>query len=79
MSTPESQRSLIDEIDDRQEQVLQQLAELNGRVEALLDSCLKARDQERVDPESGPGESIPGGPNVRIYQSPSAAASPPEC
>ena len=79
MSTPESQRSLIDEIDDRQEELLKQLAELNARVETLLDSCLKARDEERVDPQPADGSAIPGGPNVQICQSPAATSSPQEC
>lgn len=58
MSTPEAQRTLIDEIDDRQEALLNDLASLNARVESLLDECLAAREQQRLaeeaDSEVGP-------------------------
>ena len=78
MSTPEAQRTLIDEIDDRQNELLEQLAALNTRVEELLNTCLQAREQERVD--AGEGESsIPGGPNAPISQSPEVTADPQEC
>jgi hypothetical protein len=79
MSTPESKRSLIDEIDDRQNDLLNQLATLNARVESLLDTCLQAREEERMDVETRDGTPIPGGPNVPISQLPEAAVAPQEC
>jgi hypothetical protein len=43
------QRTTADELDHRQDHVLQQLAELNARVESLVNACLKARDQRARD------------------------------
>jgi hypothetical protein len=37
------QPTTIEELDHRQDHVLQQLAELNARVEALVGACLKER------------------------------------
>ena len=53
MSSPESQRSILDEIDDRQEALLHDLACLNARVETLLNDCLAAREQQRSAEEEG--------------------------
>jgi hypothetical protein len=39
------QHTTIEELDHRQEDVLQRLDELNSRIESLLNSCLKARDR----------------------------------
>jgi hypothetical protein len=47
MCTPEAQRTLIDDIDDRQDILLDDLATLNARVEALLNECLATREQQR--------------------------------
>lgn len=64
MSTPEAQRTLIDEIDDRQDVLLNELASLNSRVEALLNECLATREEQRraeeeeAEPENAVGELI---------------------
>ena len=39
------ERALIEDLDARQNTVLDRLAELNARVESLLNECLAARDQ----------------------------------
>ena len=46
MSDHVMQRSLLEEIDARQEEVLSQLHELNQRVEALLKETLAARQAD---------------------------------
>lgn len=79
MSTPEAQRTLIDDIDDRQEALLNDLDSLNARVEALLGECLAAREQQRLAEEEISEPSSLAGPNVLISQSPAAAAAPQEC
>ncbi len=79
MSSPEAQRTLIDEIDDRQEVLLNDLASLNARVEALLDKCLASREEQRRAEDEIDGPSSLAGPNVLISQSPSAASAPQEC
>ena len=80
MSTPEAQRSLIDEIDDRQETLLNDLAALNARVEALLNECLATREQQRLAEEgNADAPSTLSGPSVLISQSLAAAAVPQEC
>ena len=85
MTSPEAERSLIDEIDDRQEALLNDLASLNTRVEALLNDCLAAREQERLAGEADlepllvPGSATLAGPSVLISQSPAAVAAPQEC
>ena len=57
MSSPEAQRTLIDEIDDRQEALLNDLTALNARVEALLNDCLAAREEQRLAEEADTGEA----------------------
>ena len=79
MSSPEAQRTLIDDIDDRQEVLLNDLSSLNARVEALLNECLAAREQQRQAQEELDVPSTLAGPNVRICQSPVAASVPQEC
>ncbi len=79
MSSPESQRTLIDEIDDRQEVLLNDLSTLNARVEALLNECLAAREQQRLAEEEISEPSTLGGLNVLISQSPAVASVPQEC
>ena len=79
MSSPEAQRTLIDDIDDRQEALLNDLATLNARVEALLNECLAAREQHRAVEEVIEPPSTLAGPNVLISQSPAAASVPQEC
>lgn len=44
MTSPTNQGHLIDELESRQNDVLNRLAELNARVEGLLNECLAARD-----------------------------------
>lgn len=79
MNSPDAQRTLIDEIDDRQEALLNDLSSLNARVEALLNECLAARDQQRQAEEMIDEPSTLAGPNVLISQSPAAASAPQEC
>ena len=79
MSTPEAQRTLIDDIDDRQEALLNELASLNARVEALLNDCLATREQQRLAEAEDAEPSSLAGPNVRIFQSPAAVSVPQEC
>jgi hypothetical protein len=76
------QHDLIENLDTRQNDVLDRLAELNARVESLLNECLAARDEalKAADAESAkpPGSRLitradPGGP---ICQSPSVIATP---
>lgn len=43
MSSPAVQRTLIDEIDERQNHLLDEIDALNARVEALLNQCLATR------------------------------------
>ena len=78
MSTPEAQRTLIDEIDDRQEALLNDLASLNARVEALLNECLANREQQRLAEEDLEPASL-AGPNVLISRSPAITSAPQEC
>jgi hypothetical protein len=40
------QRTLIEDLDARQDEVIARLDELNARLESLLGTCLAARDQE---------------------------------
>lgn len=54
MTSPNNQASLIDELESRQNDVLDRIAELNARVEDLLNECLVARDarlKEETDRE----------------------------
>jgi hypothetical protein len=46
MSESTGQCSLLDEIDQRQDQVLAQLDELNTRIENLLKECLTSRVED---------------------------------
>lgn len=48
MSDPVRQLTVIDEIDNRQNEVLNQLDELNARVEQLLKECTPNREQEEA-------------------------------
>lgn len=52
MSSPDAQRTLIDEIDERQESVLNDLVSLNARVEELLNECLATREEQRLADEA---------------------------
>lgn len=80
MSSPDEQRTLIDEIDERQEALLNDLSSLNARVEALLNDCLAAREEQRkAEEEIVDGPSSLVGPNVQISQSPAAISTPQEC
>ena len=47
MSDKASEISLLDELEARQNQVLDELDELNTQIEALLDEYLDKRDAER--------------------------------
>ncbi len=47
MSNHSSPRTLLEEIDQRQNDVIQQLDDLNVRVEALINECL--RDKSAAD------------------------------
>lgn len=38
--------SLLDELEQRQDEVLTQLDQLNARIEALLNECLQTRNPE---------------------------------
>lgn len=42
----ESQTSLLDELEQRQDEVLVQLDQLNARIENLLNECLQTRKPE---------------------------------
>ena len=46
MPDPQKQSTLLDELDQRQEDVLSQLDQLNAEVETLLNDCLHARNTE---------------------------------
>lgn len=47
MLEPQKQCSLVDELDQRQNDVLTQLEALNDRVEALVRDCLASRSTEK--------------------------------
>ena len=70
---------MIDDIDDRQDVLLNDLATLNARVEALLNECLATREQQRLAEEEDSEPSSLAGPNVLISQSLAAAAALQEC
>ena len=57
MNAPSEQRTLLEEIDARQDEVLEKLAELNERVESLLRECLAAFRDGEPQPEA----SLPPG------------------
>ena len=46
MSDSPKQCGLLDELDQRQDEVLAQLDELNSRIENLLKECLLSRTEE---------------------------------
>jgi len=48
MTTPDAERSLLDQIDARQDELLAELDRLNERVEALLSDCLRTREADRL-------------------------------
>jgi hypothetical protein len=49
MSEPEKQCTLLEELDQRQDEVLAQLEDLNNQIECLLKNCLQFRsDQEET-------------------------------
>ncbi len=48
MTNPVEQLSLIDEIDRRQNEVLDRLDELNEQVESLLKKCLPAKEDSEA-------------------------------
>ena len=52
MSEPEKQCTLIEELDQRQEEVLTQLDRLNSEIENLLNGCLQARTLETAEADS---------------------------
>ena len=65
MSTPSNEGNLIDDLESRQNDVLDRLADLNSRVEGLLNECLQARenrlqDAEASKPPVGPPKSAAG-------------------
>mgnify|MGYP005846924769 CR=1 FL=1 len=56
-NAPSDPQRLLEEIDARQDEVLEKLAELNERVESLLRECLAAF--RSTSPDAGP--SLPPG------------------
>jgi hypothetical protein len=82
------QRELIEDLDGRQNDVIERLAQLNSRVESLLNECLTARNQasKAVDTYSGPiirheassisASAILSDPSAPISQSPATGAGP---
>lgn len=77
------QSKLLEELDQRQNDVLDQLATLNSRIEAFLQECLAERDQAcqgtDVDaPASAPASQVTlSGRGARTSQSPVAAGDRP--
>ncbi len=59
MSEPERQSTLLDELDQRQDEVLAELEDLNSRIECLLKDCLQYRAEEDLQDErlSGRGDA----------------------
>ncbi len=52
MSEPEKQCTLLEELDQRQDEVLAELEDLNSRIECLLKDCLQHRaDEEDLEDE----------------------------
>lgn len=47
MSDAASEQSLLEDLDARQDQILEALDELNARVERLLNECLSGREEPR--------------------------------
>jgi hypothetical protein len=54
MPSPTEQRSLLDELDARQNEVLDQLDELNQRIESLISECLPSRAEAASQPTPSP-------------------------
>jgi len=52
MSEQSCRRTLLQDLDSRQDDVLRQLDDLNSRVESLLKTCLAEREQ-RLASETG--------------------------
>ncbi|HPM81478.1 MAG TPA: hypothetical protein PLF81_12305 [Candidatus Anammoximicrobium sp.] len=46
MPDPDRKSSLLDELEQRQDEVLAQLDQLNARIEDLLNECLQTRKPE---------------------------------
>lgn len=46
MSDHEGKSSLLEQLEQRQDEVLAQLDQLNARIEALLNECLQTRNPE---------------------------------
>ena len=46
MPDPDRKSSLLDELEQRQDEVLSQLDQLNARIEDLLNECLQTRKPE---------------------------------
>ena len=46
MSDHDRKSSLLEELEQRQDEVLLQLDQLNARIESLLDECLQTRKPE---------------------------------
>jgi len=76
MTSPEDGQSLIDQIDRRQTELLDQLAELNTRVESLLQEWTESRGEEPGDDADAVN---PVGPSAPTFQLPAADAVPQEC
>lgn len=54
MSEPERKCTLLEELDQRQDEVLAELEELNSRIECLLKDCLQYRSEEDLTDEKPP-------------------------
>ena len=84
MNAPPDQRSFLEELDARQDSVLEKLAELNQRVEALLSDCLANRSDaseiRRAEPAHGLAPQavvILDDPGAPICQSPTSVVAQP--
>ena len=81
-NAPSEERTLLQELDERQDHVLEELTKLNQRVETLLNECLDRSGpggQPTVGEGCGSGippAIIPGDPNALISQSPESIAVP---
>jgi hypothetical protein len=51
MSDAPKQCSLLDELDQRQDEVLARLDDLNAQIERVIQECLARRDEDQ-DPEA---------------------------
>lgn len=81
MTSPEAGSSLIERIDSRQNELLDQLAELNAKAEALLSEWTQTREDElqQAEPADLESDASHAGPGAPIFQSPAADAAPQEC